>query len=201
MNKIFKVTEEKGLFAEIPRQPAAGKLQYYIELTDSKGTHTLLKENPVIIRFKGSVPGYILLPHVLLMFTAMLFSTLAGLMSIIRYPRYKIYSVWTLGLLFLGGMILGPLVQKFAFGELWTGVPFGWDLTDNKTLIALIFWILAVFMNRKKDRPVYTALAAMVLLLVFSIPHSLLGSELDYASGEVTQGLIFVFSTKIFKNS
>ena len=201
MNKIFKLTEEKGLFAEIPRQPAAGKLQYYIELTDSQGTQTLLKENPVILRFKGSVPGYILLPHVLLMFVAMLFSTLAGLMSVIRYPRYKIYSVWTLGLLFLGGMILGPLVQKFAFGELWTGVPFGWDLTDNKTLIALIFWILAVLMNRKKDRPIFTVLAAVVLLLVFSIPHSMFGSELDYSSGEVTQGLIYIFSLKILKNS
>jgi hypothetical protein len=98
-------------------------------------------------------------------------------------------------------MILGPLVQKFAFGELWTGVPFGWDLTDNKTLIALIFWILAVLMNRKKDRPIYTALAAVVLLLVFSIPHSMFGSELDYSSGEVTQGLIFIFSLKILKNS
>ncbi len=61
---------------------------------------------------------------------------------------------WTLFLFIAGGMILGPLVQYFAFGELWTGIPFGWDLTDNKTLIALIFWILAVVMNRKKDRPV-----------------------------------------------
>ena len=39
-------------------------------------------------------------------------------------------------LLAVGGFILGPLVQNYAFGELWTGVPFGWDLTDNKTLIA-----------------------------------------------------------------
>ncbi len=201
MNKIFKITEEKGLFAEVPQQPAAGKLQYYIELTDSRGTHALFRENPVVIRFKGSVPGYILVPHILLMFVAMLFSTLAGLMSVIKYPRYKIYSVWTLVLLTIGGMILGPLVQKFAFGELWTGVPFGWDLTDNKTLIALIFWILAVLINRRKEKPFFTALAAVVLLLVFSIPHSMFGSELDYASGEVTQGIILIFFLKILKNS
>jgi hypothetical protein len=87
-------------------------------------------------------------------------------------------------------MILGPLVQNYAFGELWTGIPFGWDLTDNKTLIALIFWILAVYMNRKSDKPVYTVLAAVILLLVYSIPHSLFGSQLDYASGQVTQGMI-----------
>jgi hypothetical protein len=193
MNRIFKMTEEKGFFAVVPQQPAAGKLQYYIEITDSKGSQTLLRDKPIVIRFKGGVPGFILLPHILFMFTAMLFSTLAGLMSAIKYPLYKKYALWTLILLTAGGMILGPLVQYYAFGDLWTGIPFGWDLTDNKTLIALIFWILAVIMNRKQEKPFYTALAAVVLLLVYSIPHSLFGSELDYSTGQVTQGVILLF--------
>lgn len=201
MNRIFRMTEEKGLFANVPAQPAAGKLQYYIELTDSKGTQTLMKETPVVIRFKGGVPGYILGPHIFLMFIAMFFSTAAGLLALAKVPSYKKYGAWTLGLLVAGGAILGPLVQKYAFGELWTGVPFGWDLTDNKTLIALLFWIIAVVMNHKKERPLYTILAAFVLLLIFSIPHSLFGSELNYATGTVTQGLILVFFTGIKKNS
>ena len=102
-------------------------------------------------------------------------------------------ALWTLILFIVGGMILGPIVQYYAFGELWTGIPFGWDLTDNKTLIALLFWILAVVMNRKKERPLYTSLAAIMLLVVFSIPHSLFGSELNYATGQVTQGIILNF--------
>ena len=201
MTKVFKIAEEKGFFAEVTKQPPAGKLEYYIELTDSKGTRYLFKDNPVVIRFKGTVPSYILAPHILFMFLAMFFSTLAGLMSIAKHPLYKKYSLWTLIILIAGGIILGPLVQKYAFGELWTGVPFGWDITDNKTLIALIFWIIAVLMNRKKDRPVYTAVAAVVLLVVFSIPHSMFGSELNYASGQVTQGFILIFFYKILKNS
>jgi hypothetical protein len=200
MNEVFKITQEKGLFAEVPKQPAAGKLQYYIEITGSKGTVILFKDNPVVIRFKGSVPGYILTPHILFMFLAMFFSTLAGLMAAIKYPKYKKYGIWTLVLLFAGGMILGPLVQKFAFGELWTGVPFGWDLTDNKTLIALLFWIAAVVMNLKKDRPLWIIIASIVLIVVFSIPHSLFGSELDYESGKVIQGLILFFFLKNSKN-
>jgi hypothetical protein len=201
MNKVFKITEEKGFFAEVPQQPPAGKLQYYIELTDSKGTLSLQKESPVVIRFKGAVPAYILTPHILFMFLAMLFSTLAGLLAIVKHPLFRKYTIWTLILLIAGGAVLGPLVQKYAFGELWTGVPFGWDLTDNKTLIALIFWIIAVVMNRKKEKPFYTILAAVVLLLIFSIPHSMFGSELVYASGQVTQGIIMIFSLKISKNS
>lgn len=201
MNKVFKINEEKGLYAEVPRQPAAGKIQYYIELIDSGGAQTIEKETPVVIRFKGSVPAGILAPHILIMFIAMLFSTLAGLLAVAKVPSYKKYALWTFILLSAGGMILGPLVQKYAFGELWTGIPFGWDLTDNKTLIAFIFWFLAVIMNRKKEKPYYTVLAAVVLLLIFSIPHSMFGSELDYSTGQVTQGLILAFFIKKKKNS
>ncbi len=193
MNKVFKRTEEKGFFADVPQEPAAGKIQYYFEITDSEGTHTYLENDPVVIRFKGGVPAFILVPHILCMFIAMLFSTLAGLMAAVKYPLFKKYALWTLILFIAGGFILGPVVQKYAFGELWTGIPFGWDLTDNKTLIALVFWIMAVYMNKKYNRPIYTIVAAIVLLLVFSIPHSLFGSEFNYASGQVTQGMILYF--------
>jgi hypothetical protein len=193
MNKVFKITEEQGLFAEIPQQPAAGKIQYYVELTDANGIQTLFKESPVVIRFKGGVPGFILLPHILFMFMAMLVSTLAGLMAVIKYPLYRKYTNVTLILFSIGGMLLGPIVQKYAFGDFWTGIPFGWDLTDNKTLIALIFWAIAAYMNWKKERPVYTVIAAVVLMLVYSIPHSMFGSELNYESGQVVQGMIMNF--------
>lgn len=200
MNRIFKMKEEKGFFAEVPQQPAAGKIQYYFEITDSGGSKTYCMDKPVVIRFKGDVPAIILLPHVLFMFAAMLFSTLCGLMGVIKYPLYRKYAVWTLITLIIGGMILGPLVQYFAFGELWTGIPFGWDLTDNKTLIALLFWVLAVMMNRNHETPVYTIIASVVLLLVYSIPHSLFGSELDYSTGQVTQGVILIFLMKKIEN-
>jgi hypothetical protein len=191
MNKVFGIFEENGFYANVPQQPAAGKIQYYIELTDSNGTTEILKENPVVIRFKGAVPGFILAPHILLMFIAMLLSSLAGLMTLDKTMPYRKYSILTLILFICGGIILGPIVQKYAFGELWTGVPFGWDLTDNKTLIALIFWLIAVVMNWKKERRIYIAIAAIVLLLVYSIPHSMFGSELNYNTGAVHQGLIY----------
>jgi hypothetical protein len=201
MNKVFGITEEKGFYAAVPQQPPAGKIEYYLELTDSKGTTTVLMETPGGLRFKGAVPSYILTPHIIFMFLAMLLANVAGLMALFNRPSFRKYSVWTLAALTAGGMILGPAVQKFAFGEFWTGVPFGWDLTDNKTLIAFLFWILAVVMNKKRDTRVYTILAATVTLIIFSIPHSMFGSELDYSSGEVTQGIILLFLMKISKNS
>jgi len=196
MNNIFGLTKEEGFFAIVPQQPAAGKIEYYFTITDQAETKTYLKETPVVIRFKGGVPAFVLIPHVLFMFIAMLFSNLSGILAVFKVPSFRKYTLWTFGCLLVGGMILGPVVQLYAFGELWTGIPFGWDLTDNKTLIAFLFWIAAVVMNRKKERPVYTILAAIVLLLIYSIPHSMFGSQLDYNTGTVTQGMIlnlFVF--------
>ncbi|MDP2337825.1 MAG: hypothetical protein Q8N05_15545 [Bacteroidota bacterium] len=193
MNKVFHVFKQEDFFAEVPQQPAAGKVEYYFEITDRSGTTTYLKETPVVIRFKGGVPLFILLPHILFMFIAMLFSTLSGLMAAFSVSAFRKFSWLTFGALMIGGMCLGPVVQLYAFGDLWTGIPFGWDLTDNKTLIAFVFWLLAVVMNRKKERPIYTILAAVVLLLIYSIPHSMFGSQLDYNTGSVTQGMIMNF--------
>ena len=194
--KYRKTERFEGFAAPIPQQPEAGKLQYYYEITDSKGTETYMKDSPVIVRFKGSVPAFVMIPHILLMFVAMLFSTLAGLYAIGKNQLFRKYTTWTVILFTIGGLILGPVVQKYAFGDLWTGIPFGWDLTDNKTLIAFVFWVIAFIMNRKKERPAYTILAAVILLLVYSIPHSMFGSELNYESGEVTQGVILNFFLK-----
>jgi len=83
-------------------------------------------------------------------------------------------------------MIFGPLVQEYAFGDLWTGFPFGYDLTDNKTLIALIGWLAALWAMYKSPHPKrWILIAAAVTLVVFVIPHSLFGTELDYSQTPV----------------
>ncbi len=193
MNRIFNINEEKGFFADIPAQPPAGKIEYYFEITDGNGKNTYFQNEPIVIRFKGAVPPRILTPHIIIMFIAMLLSTLAGLMAVGKHKSYRKWGIWTFIMLIIGGMILGPMVQYHAFGEAWTGIPLGWDLTDNKTLIAVIFWAVAVFGNRKRKRPGLTILASFILLLVFTIPHSMYGSELDYESGEVIQGIVIPF--------
>jgi len=135
-----------------------------------------------------------MIPHILIMFIAMLLSSLAGIYAACRNPKHRKYGFLTFVFLVAGGMVLGPLVQMYAFGDLWTGIPFGWDLTDNKTLIAIMVWLTAVLVNRKKERPYWTLAASVVLLAVYSIPHSLFGSQLNYANGEVTQGIIRLFT-------
>jgi hypothetical protein len=182
--------DENGQVAYLPGQPPAGKLQYYIGFRSGKKIIYIARNNPLTIRFKGKVPNGILISHVLVMFLAMLFSTLAGLYALGNLSNYRIYGYITLILLIIGGFILGPTMQYYAFGDPWTGIPFGWDLTDNKRLIAFIGWVTAVVSNRRKYRPRHYIVAAALLLVVYSIPHSLLGSEYDYEKREITTGFI-----------
>ena len=178
-----KMTNTNGILsASLPKQPPAGKLQYRITLQENNEVFEIpVEQKFVVIRFKGEVPLYILIPHIIAMFGTMLLSTRAGLEVFNKGPRLKLYTAWTIWFLIIGGMILGPITQYYAFGEFWTGIPFGIDLTDNKTLIALIGCLIAAFMLKRSKKPGRWILAASVLLfIVYLIPHSVLGSELDY---------------------
>lgn len=186
--EILMERDGENLIAQLPNQAAAGKLEYFVKLLNTETNNEILNTGSIVIRFKGDVPATVLIPHIFFMFFAMLFSNLTGLLAFGKKERYKFYTIFTTLLLLAGGMILGPVVQKFAFGELWTGVPFGWDLTDNKLLVAFVFWVIAVIGNWKKDRPYLSIIAAIVLLLIYSIPHSMYGSELDYSTGVIGQG-------------
>jgi hypothetical protein len=170
------------LVGSLPAQPPAGKLDYRVILTYQEKEASLTGEKPVTIRFKGHVPMALLISHIIVIFAAMLFSTRAGIEALDPRGDPRKLALWTLGLLILGGFILGSAVQKLSFGQFWTGVPFGYDLTDNKTLIALIGWVVAVVAGRGGRKARWWVLAASVLLLVvYLIPHSLLGSELKYS--------------------
>jgi hypothetical protein len=176
------------LEGELPHQPPAGKLEYVVVLEGPDGATAAGPDTATVIRFKGYVPPGFLFPHVFFMFLAMLVSTLAGVKALAGTSRRLLYTWVTVVLLFLGGLVFGPIVQKYAFGDFWTGIPFGWDLTDNKVAVAFAFWAVALLANLRKRRPLWIVLAAVMLLVVYSIPHSVMGSELDPATGEVMTG-------------
>ena len=173
--------EGSDLYFNIPAQPAAGKVTYNVSLIDAAGNKYELTGEPVTIRFKGHVPGFILFPHIIFMFSSMLIGIRAGLEALFGGNRLRIYAILAAATLFCGGILLGPIVQKYAFNAYWTGWPFGGDLTDNKTALSMILWIIAVWKsgNLKSGRK-WVVIASVVQLAVYLIPHSVLGSEIDH---------------------
>ncbi|MEI7499936.1 MAG: hypothetical protein WCK84_05750 [Bacteroidota bacterium] len=168
------------LIGYLPHQAPAGKVMYEVALI--KGDQrVLLNDHPAVLRYTGFVAWYILLPHILFVFFGMMFSTLTGLTVIFKGKNSYLYAFITVITTGIGVLILGPIMQKIAFGAFWTGWPFGHDLTDNKSLVAFIFWVIAlVVMRKNRENRLWPILASIVLLAIFLIPHSVLGSEIDF---------------------
>lgn len=177
--------------AAMPRQPAAGKLEYYVTLETADGGTLRLPQasgDNVVLRYKDPVPSTVLIPHIVMMFFAVLFGIRAGLAALAAPAGMRWIAWTTLAGMTVGGMVLGPIVQKHAFGAYWTGWPFGGDLTDNKVLLMWLVWIVACStigfkpLKREWIGRAMVVLAALVMTAVYMIPHSMRGSELDYAA-------------------
>lgn len=180
----------------LPVQPAAGKLEYYVQLQSREEQLRIPAEGqePVVIRYKDPVSIPVLIAHIFFMFFGVLLGIRTGLGALFATTGTRRLAWVTLFLITIGGMILGPVVQKQAFGALWTGFPWGYDLTDNKTLIMWIVWVgavgvLGLKVNRERGWKgrVAILLASVVMTAVYLIPHSLRGSELDYS--QIDQGV------------
>ncbi|MCK4340406.1 MAG: hypothetical protein KAY37_01620 [Phycisphaerae bacterium] len=173
--------EGDTLAVPIPHQPPAGKVMYRIFLRSGEESPVALTSEPVVIRFRGGVPAFVLILHIVVIFAGMLLSTRTGFEALCGGAGTIGLTRWTLGCLVVGGLILGPVVQKYAFDAFWTGWPFGHDLTDNKLAFAVFFWLIALWRGRKnRVARGWVITAALVTLVIWLIPHSLLGSELDY---------------------
>jgi len=185
-------TADGELSATVPHQPPAGKVEYRLVLDTADGETVIPSNEPVVARFRASVPAWVLIPHILAMFGSMLVSTRV-LLEVLRpsTPEPRRAVVLAMALLVFGGLFLGPVVQKFAFGAYWTGWPFGHDLTDNKTLIAVIAWLPATILALR-GRKLWAAVVVgwIVMMGVFLIPHSLRGSEMDWSEGEIKTGSV-----------
>ena len=180
------------LVGYLPVQPPAGKVEYRLDLETAAGPARIpadgAAESTIILRYKGPVPTPVLIAHVAFMFLSVLIGMRAGLGALVAPSNIRALSRLTLLGLTIGGLALGPFVQRAAFGEYWTGFPWGYDLTDNKTLIMWAVWLLAVLALGAKAKRVTrlgraaVLVAALVMTAVYLIPHSLRGSELDFAA-------------------
>ncbi len=180
------VTKVEGVGAELPSlDKRAGKYEYFVYIYDGpEAPYSVTGVKPVYARYKGSVPTPVLIVHILVIFASMAFALRTVFEAMLPQGRFR-WMIWaTLISLLLGGFVLGPLVQYYAFNVWWSGVPFGFDWTDNKVLFELVFWVVALALNwgkRVTRWPVFVAGAAT--LLVYFIPHSVFGSEYDYTKG------------------
>lgn len=196
--RLPMVYQDGQLKAELPRQKMAGKLEYSIEFTKDDAVVKVPADEAVVARFKGDVPVLILVFHVSCMILGMLFSTGCGLEALTNGGGLKSLARAAFVFLLLGGLTLGPVVQKYAFDVYWSGWPLGGDWTDNKLAIGALVWLVAAWMARDsqpgRPRGKWACVVAMLtIFVIYGIPHSIHGSTLDYESGQQIQVMMTEF--------
>jgi hypothetical protein len=197
-----KEGESDVFVASIPHHKKGTKAWYYVEaqkqIEDKKLVVSLPDKNspnfePILLKFEGYVPPYIIFSHVFFNFAAVFFSALA-IFSAVDLKRGKstlkksvLFSLFTFILLFIGFLLVGSALNYFAFGVLWEAFPFGSDVTDNKSQIVLLFWLVTLFLvkgtifgkNPSKNLVCEKTYSTMVIIsfavtvVMYLIPHSI----------------------------
>jgi hypothetical protein len=171
---LISLSSRPALAAPIPHHAPGQKVDYRVKLEAGDATTVLPPTGFATLRFRNDVPWWILIPHIVCMIGALLMSTRAALEAIARGPKLRPFTLRTISALFLGGFPLGLAVSGYAFGVPWGGFPLGNDATDNKTLIAFVAWLLAgAAVFRARDPRGWVLGAAVVMLAVYLVPHSL----------------------------
>ena len=181
------VEEVRGIGATLPSlKERAGKYEYFVHVDGGSGPRSVTGDRAIYARYKAPVPPVVLVIHIVVIFLSMMLALRTGLEALRGGEVRRL--VWaTVVSLIAGAFIMGPVVQWYAFGVWWSGIPFGWDWTDNKVLVELGAWLLAAFLSAYGRNPRHVRAAAVfamaVTLAVYFIPHSIFGSEFDYTSG------------------
>jgi len=186
-----------GVFeARLPDLGKGARGEYAVIVRNGGGASIRLpedREKHFTIKYKGTASETILVSHIVFMF-ASFFCMVLGLFGAIRILKGlegKRSTVsagrWVLLLCFIGGWPLGFALNYQTFGTLWEGYPFGYDVTDNKTQVMFVFWLVSLllvrgsFFGRGEGKDLLGARAfawAIVAsfvasLLLFILPHSI----------------------------
>jgi hypothetical protein len=187
----------KGIYeARLPELEKGTKLKYWITASNADGVKVRVPMDPGkfgVLKYKGKASNVVVGAHILFMFGAFFFMAMSFLaaIEILRGREDKKNAVcaarWVLASTFIGGWPLGFLLNYQTFGMLWEGFPFGYDVTDNKTQVIFILWLVSLLLSwgsfigkgEEKDRLGRKAFALAIVacfvvsLALFILPHSI----------------------------
>lgn len=168
-NKLTRNHEQ--LVVSLPQEKANVKVQYYLQLELKGKCFFIAKNKPVIVRYQGLAPKYILFPQFTFMFIALIFACFAGILALFSLDSYKKYSKITFYLFTLAILILGFLVHLISFGHIILNPCMHNDLTFYKNLLIFLLWLGIFQLNKKYNVRILVFLVAIATLLLYCIPQ------------------------------
>jgi hypothetical protein len=184
----------------VPNQGRGSEFSYRFQLESAAGQILATipaeisteKPNRLWFRFEGRRSPVLLVAHILGMFGSFLLMVIVLLTAFedIRNQAVRIrlgkQILWATVILFIGSFPLGIWLEHQVYGTYWTGIPFGRDLTDSKTLVIFIYWVVMLYLlkgsalssNPRGDVVGPTAarwvavVGVLLSLALYLVPHS-----------------------------
>ncbi|MFQ6082516.1 MAG: hypothetical protein ACE5WD_04055 [Candidatus Aminicenantia bacterium] len=179
--------------ALLPGKEKGQRSYFYIYAEDNAGNEVYLPEEAgktggkwFVIKFEGRASFFLKLLHIMFMLTSLTIFIHAFYYAVSYLKnenekadlRLGALLLWGIIVFFITGFPIGWMIGWQVTGQAWTGIPFGWDITDNKTLLILIYW-LAVLIPFKLNKFSVRTLAKLIILgtiftlVLFLVPHSI----------------------------
>jgi hypothetical protein len=144
----------------VPNQGRGSEFSYRFQMENTAGQilatipAEISKEKPnrLWFRFEGRRSLVLLVAHILGMFGSFLLMVIVLLTAFedVKNQAVKIrlgkQTLWATVILFLGTFPLGMWLEYQVYGTYWTGIPFGRDRTDSKTLIIFLYWLIMLYL-------------------------------------------------------
>ncbi|MCX7974910.1 MAG: hypothetical protein N3B16_10495 [Candidatus Aminicenantes bacterium] len=153
--------------------PKSNIIEYRLVLFDNDRDLeiSIPKYGFVVMHWHHPVPTPFLILHNTILFFGLFLALLTGLEATVRSGRpWRLACLATL-FLFLGGLVLRSIVEKYSSGIWWSGFPVGDDLFDNKMFLTFLGWLtLLSFKLRGEIARGWFIAASLFTLGVFLIP-------------------------------
>ncbi len=132
----------------------------------------------------GQVPPALRASHVVFMLGGLALLLIAGFLAVLCLlgRNYRRGTWWTAFVgsisVFIGGIPLGMAVAYCKYGKVWV-----WDFTDNKTLIILAYWAVALALtwrtaarssggvSQGKTCPWLILIGTIGTIALYAVPH------------------------------
>jgi hypothetical protein len=179
---------------EVPADTLGQRNYYYLEAVDGAGNRVVLPKTATDtykseydyfqIRYEGKASFALLLLHIVLMIMAV-FLLIHAFYYAMNYlftgeRENAITRSVNIGTItfFITGFPIGCIIEKQVLGNYWEGVPFGWDITDSKTLIILVMWVILIRLQNKNKISMrcyskWVIINTIITLILFMLPHSI----------------------------
>ncbi len=175
LERINLKREGDKLIGFIPGQIPSTEMEYRVFLEREKTEIVVNNSKPVLLKFKGQVPFYLIFLNGFLVVLVLLLSNLTGIFAVFGIKSYKwMIFLTVIAFLFLG-FFISPLVQKYSL-NIWSSLPKTWNL-NSKIFSGSLVWLIALLFSLKKSYRIWPIFATLISIAIFLIPHQTAGEE------------------------